>query len=129
MRRTFPFFAKPGDAWRALLYSVYALFLDHLSTMWVACGVVLDRFEPQTETFTHYIIDPAPNPDVADTIRNISEDARGALWLSTVRGLYRFDPTTGHAVLFHHDPDDPMSLSSDDVQWSGTAHLGGPRCN
>jgi ligand-binding sensor domain-containing protein/signal transduction histidine kinase len=104
--------------------SVCALFLDHLGTMWVASGATLDKFEARTETFAHYIIDAEPSPDVANTIRNISEDSRGALWLSTARGLYRFDPTTGSVVRFHHDPDDPLSLSSDDVKWSGTDREG-----
>src|SRR5882724_411796 len=104
--------------------SVYALLLDHLGTMWVASGVILDKFDAGTERFTHYSIDPAPSPDLANTIRHISEDSQGALWLSTSRGLYRFNRDTGSAVRFHHDPNDPLSLSSDDVKWSGAGRDG-----
>jgi ligand-binding sensor domain-containing protein/signal transduction histidine kinase len=104
--------------------SVYALLLDHLGTMWVASGVILDKFDARTETFTHYSIDPAPSPDLANTIRHISEDSQGALWLSTSRGLYRFNRDTGSAARFHHDPNDPLSLSSDDVKWSGAGRDG-----
>ncbi|HEY2400349.1 MAG TPA: two-component regulator propeller domain-containing protein [Steroidobacteraceae bacterium] len=100
------------------------MFLDHAGTMWVGSGAILDKFDAQTEVFTHYRISSEPSPDVANTIRNISEDSRGALWLATPRGLYRFDPTTGHSVRFHHDPGDPLSLSSDDVKWSGTDRSG-----
>jgi ligand-binding sensor domain-containing protein/signal transduction histidine kinase len=115
---------EPDDPHSLSGVSVYALFLDHLGTMWVASGAILDRFDARTETFAHYIIDAEPSPDVANTVRNISEDSRGALWLSTARGLYRLDPTTGIVVRFHHDPDDPLSLSSDDVKWSGTDREG-----
>ncbi|MFL6602880.1 MAG: two-component regulator propeller domain-containing protein [Steroidobacteraceae bacterium] len=115
---------EPNDPRSLSGVSVYALFLDHFGTMWVAGGAILDKFDARTETFTHYIIHAEPAPDVANTIRNISEDSRGALWLSTARGLYRFDPTTGIVVRFHHDPDDPLSLSSDDVKWSGTDRAG-----
>src|SRR5882757_4009589 len=111
---------EPDDPRSLSGVSAYALFLDHLGTMWVASGAILDKFDAQTETFTHYSISPDPGPDVANTIRTLSEDSRGILWLSTARGLYRFDPNTGNAVRFHHDPDDPLSLSSDDVKWSGT---------
>jgi ligand-binding sensor domain-containing protein len=115
---------EPDDPHSLSGVSVHALFLDHRGTMWVASGAILDKFDARTETFAHYIIDAEPSPDVANTIRNISEDSRGALWLSTARGLYRFDPTTGIAVRFHHDPDDPLSLSSDDVKWSGNDRVG-----
>ncbi len=111
---------EPDDARSLAAVSVYALFLDHAGTMWVGSGAILDKFDAQTETFTHYNISSDPSPDVANTIRNISEDSRGGLWLSTARGLYRFDPTSGDTVRFHHDPGDPLSLSSDDVKWSGT---------
>src|SRR6266702_6574258 len=98
---------EPDDPRSLSGVSVYALFLDHLGTMWVARGAILDKYDARTETFAHYTIEAEPSLDVANAIRNISEGTRGALWLSTARGLYRFDPTAGVAVWFWNDRGDP----------------------
>jgi hypothetical protein len=58
---------EPDDPHSLSGVSVYALFLDHLGTMWVASGAILDKFDARTETFAHYIIDAEPSPDVANT--------------------------------------------------------------
>jgi ligand-binding sensor domain-containing protein len=33
---------------------IYSLFKDRSGTLWVGCDEFLDRFDPVTETFTHY---------------------------------------------------------------------------
>ena len=48
-------------------------------------------------------------------MRGIHEDQSGHLWVATNDGLNRFDPETGQWHRYHHDPDDPASLSSDIV--------------
>src|SRR5882672_3814895 len=45
---------EPDDPRSLSGVSAYALFLDHLGTLWVASGAILDKFDAQTETFTHY---------------------------------------------------------------------------
>src|ERR1700686_2550185 len=35
----------------------YSLFKDRTGTLWVGCDEFLDKFDPVTETFTHYRID------------------------------------------------------------------------
>lgn len=40
----------------------------------------------------------------------------GEIWIGARRGgLSRLDPRTGHLAVYRHDPEDPASLSSDDV--------------
>jgi ligand-binding sensor domain-containing protein len=92
---------------------IYSLFKDRSGTLWVGCDEFLDRFDPVTETFTHYRIDSKGN---TDPITHIGQDHMGMLWLGTRRGLYRFDPSTGQVIHYRHDPNNPFSLSSDDIR-------------
>jgi len=98
---------------------IFALFKDHSGNIWVGCNQVLDRFDPRTEHFTHYKIEGGATPGLGDTVVHISQDHDGMLWLSTGNGLHRLDPVTGQITHFRHDPADPRSLSTNDINWSG----------
>jgi signal transduction histidine kinase/ligand-binding sensor domain-containing protein len=87
-----------------------ALFKDRDGVLWVGCEQFLNKFEPASETFTRYAI---------PFVRHISQDRDGLLWLSTATGLRRLDPATGRVRLYSHDPNDPSSLSNNDVEASG----------
>lgn len=43
------------------------------------------------------------------------EDRNKDLWIGTLRGLDRYDRTTGRFTHYRHDPDDPQSIISDMV--------------
>jgi ligand-binding sensor domain-containing protein len=94
---------------------VRALFKDRSGELWIGVDEFLDKFNPVTETFTHYRI--------GSTVVNLSQDRAGILWLSTSNGLERFDPVTGRRTAYRHDKDDAGSLSSSDVLSSGSIHL------
>ena len=89
---------------------VTALFKDRDGALWVGCDGFLNKFKPATETFARY-----PVPDV----NHVSQDAAGTLWLATKGGLYSLDPATGRARLYSHDPNDPSSLSNNNIKSSG----------
>ncbi|MBU0584047.1 MAG: hypothetical protein KKB66_16145 [Alphaproteobacteria bacterium] len=98
---------------------IYALFNDSSGRVWVGSDQGLDRFEKETETFRHIRLgerDPI--------VIHISEGPRGKLWLATGQGLYRLDPDTGAVERFGADPDDPRSLSSDDIKSTGVDRTG-----
>jgi ligand-binding sensor domain-containing protein/signal transduction histidine kinase len=97
---------------------IFALFKDRDGILWIGCNLTLDRFNPRTETFTHYVVDPE-HAALGGTVFHISQDRSGALWLATGAGLHRFDPRTGAVVHYRHSAADPESLSSDSVTWSG----------
>jgi ligand-binding sensor domain-containing protein len=62
---------------------IFALFKDHAGTIWVGCAHSLDRFDDKTSTFEHFRVDTAGTLDSDVTVRHISEDRSGLLWLST----------------------------------------------
>ena len=71
---------------------VLSIHQSRSGVLWIATyGGGLNKFDQETETFTHYREkDGLPN----DSIYGILEDSRGCLWLSTNYGLSRFDPRT-----------------------------------
>src|SRR5246127_2462027 len=103
---------------------ISSLFKDRSGLLWIGCGEFLDKFNPVTETFTHYRIDTAGAHGESVPVTNISQDHMGMLWLSTLRGLFRFDPSTGQTIRYRHDPNNPYSLSSDEVKQTGEDRTG-----
>ena len=75
--------------------SIIALFKDRSGMLWVGSDQSLDRFDPNTETFTHYRVDPQDPKAPSVAVIHISQDRAGMLWLATGKGLRRLDPATG----------------------------------
>jgi len=58
-------------------------------------------------------------------IIDIMEDRSGRLWFGTyARGLYSYDPTSGHLKSYRHSSADPTSLSNDIVYRTFEDHAG-----
>ena len=93
-----------------------ALFKDRTGTLWVGCNQFLNRFDSETENFTQY---PVPY------VFHMTQDAGGTLWLSTPAGLYALDPKSGNIRRYSHHPNDPESLSSNDIKSTGEDKEGG----
>jgi ligand-binding sensor domain-containing protein len=98
---------------------VRSLFVDHSGTLWVGCDRFLDRFEPATETFAHYRINTQNSDQLPTPIDRISEDSAGILWLSTAKGLYKFDPISGRTTRYVHDPKDSASIGENPINMAG----------
>jgi len=89
---------------------VQALFEDKAGTLWIATrGGGVDRFDPQTEIFTHYRHDPQnPNSLGGDVIFSIFQDSKGRFWFGgpPLSGLTLFDPQTN--TFTRHIPTGPI---------------------
>ncbi len=85
--------------------------------LWVGTTKGLCRFDPISEEFELHVVDPgdaAIPPDLS--IRTVLEDPDGHVWIgSEHKGVYRLNPETGYCRRFLHNPQDPHSLSDNEV--------------
>ena len=63
---------------------------------WIATwGGGLEKFDRRRETFTHHQHDPQdPQSISSNTVYDVMQDSRGNLWVSTDKGLNKFDKQT-----------------------------------
>ncbi|NHZ72344.1 MAG: hypothetical protein GWP17_04575 [Aquificales bacterium] len=78
---------------------VLAIYEDENGFLWIgALGGGLNRFDPQTETFTNYLLEPEDNPNAIpfNIVTAVSQGNQGSIWFGgpPVTGLNQFDPQT-----------------------------------
>ena len=75
---------------------IISMAVDHSGKIWMAhFGKGLDRFDPVTNTFTHFTNNKAdPGSIISDTVFNVMVDHTGKLWVGTAKGLATFDNKT-----------------------------------
>ena len=89
------------------------LYTPEFNCFWFGYwGSGMDKFDLDTKTITHFTINPNKNSISGDYINDILMDKNGILWISTGRGLNRFNPTTGIFETFEHDPGDINTISN-----------------
>jgi ligand-binding sensor domain-containing protein/two-component sensor histidine kinase len=103
---------EPGQANSLSCVYIRSIIKDRAGTLWVGCDSVVDKFDPVSETFTHYPIHTEQNSDSAGPVVHMCQDHLGFLWLATPTGLYKLEPSTGRVTRYNHDPNIPSSLSS-----------------
>ncbi len=109
----------PSDSW------IRHQYIDRHNQLWIwYSGSGLERYDPMTETFHRYESDPGRPGFISSTRpaqgtplagRNVFEDSGGRLWIGTDRGLNLYDREKDSFRVWRHDPDDPATLSSDQV--------------
>jgi len=88
---------------------VHRVFVDSKKNIWVATDNGLDRFDPETRSFTGYKLSSGNR--FSQGYLSIAEDAAGELWLGTAwSGLHRFNPATGKTTVFRQKGDGPNGL-------------------
>ena len=114
----FKVFKNDSDDPSSISYnSILAITEDKDGYLWIGTwGGGLNRFDPATETFTHYLPDPnKPNSLSNNTVTSIKQDSSGTLWVGTLGGLNRYNSTTDGFDHFHTNSNDSNSLSSDAI--------------
>ncbi|MBN2806341.1 MAG: response regulator [Prolixibacteraceae bacterium] len=89
-----------SDSWINVIHE------DREGILWLGTSLgILDSFDPQTETFTPYMLNRSyQNPNGDNIIKAILEPqihGENILWLATHAGLIKFDKTTGNCETFN----------------------------
>jgi ligand-binding sensor domain-containing protein len=103
---------EPGKTNSLSCVYIHSLIKDRAGILWVGCDSVVDKFDPVSETFTHYPIHTEQKTGSAGAVVHMSQDHSGLIWLATPTGLYKLEPSTGSVTRYTHDPTNPWSLSS-----------------
>ena len=80
---------KPNDPGSLSENIVDNVYVDHLETVWAATQNGLNKLDSKSGTFSKYY---ASNGLPISNLSCILEDRSGKLWISTSRGLSKFDP-------------------------------------
>ncbi|MHC4486859.1 MAG: two-component regulator propeller domain-containing protein, partial [Planctomycetota bacterium] len=112
------FYHDPADSTSLPHDWVESLYVDGEGTLWAGmhAGGGLARFDPATETFTRFSLREDSDNPARDIVTVFLENQAGTFWVGTHGGLIRFDRETGTFTRYRHDPDDPASLSNDQVR-------------
>lgn len=94
---------------------VVALAVDADGLLWVGTHAGVDRFDPRTGKFRHYILhQPVPGILSGSEMVFLLEDREKDIWACSYGGgLYRLARETGEITRYRHKPGDPDSLSTD----------------
>lgn len=102
---------RPDDRpYRLSGFSVYTLFEDGRSRVWVDAGV-LYRWDRATGSLTSFETSSNRPDDFGNTgVWSIVEDPPGFLWAGTYQGLYHYQIATAQYRQFKHDARDADGL-------------------
>ncbi len=118
---TFTHYLHDPDNLNSLSHnSVKVIAEDTISaepTLWLGTiGAGVDKFNPRTNTFSHYKHDPDNSNSISNNdINAIHIDRNGHVWVGTLNGLNKFDTSDNSWESYQYDPEDPTSISHSEV--------------
>ena len=94
---------------------ITTVYIDCDDNLWIGAGS-LDKYNKETESFTHYISIPDNHATLSDnSVTVIFQDKTKQLWIGTKSGLNKFDPEKNKFLRILHDPLKPLSLINNEV--------------
>lgn len=109
------YFVDPQNKYTQSFNYIKKVFIDSDEIMWVATAVGLHKFDPKTGLFYKYF----------DNVFTVYEDKEGILWLGTFsKGLIRFNKKTNEHQYYKYNPNDPNSISNNNVRYTYEDHCG-----
>ena len=119
---------------------MYSLIQDNNGTIWVGTAKGLDKYNPSTNSFSHFIHDPNDSNSISNgEIIKIFSDSKGIIWLGSWNGGLNKMITSKNGDVekfLHYKPDknDANSISNDRIMsiaeskdgelWIGTSDGG-----
>ncbi|MFC2112584.1 two-component regulator propeller domain-containing protein [Bacteroidota bacterium] len=104
--------------------TVYAIYQNSKGVYWVFTAGGLFSYKPETNRFKDYKKDSINTQEEIfgsgvglswwNSMR-FHEDREGVIWIGSHNGLKKYDPKEDRFLTFRNDPDDPGSLSGNDV--------------
>ncbi|NJL28795.1 MAG: hypothetical protein HC897_13330 [Thermoanaerobaculia bacterium] len=120
-RRTFTRWRRNAMGSNAPSDFIYCLLLDRRGHLWIGTyDEGIEHLDPATRRLERFRHDPTdPTSLSSDDVYFLYEDRRGDLWVATFGGLNRLplgqSPEARAFTRFVRDPNDPTSLSSNNV--------------
>ncbi|OQY46611.1 MAG: hypothetical protein B6242_07285 [Anaerolineaceae bacterium 4572_78] len=100
----------PDDPNSIADYKVSTIHEDETGNLWIGTGNSLEKFDIDSETFSHYRSDFPIFERLYMSVIEIDQDKSGMIWFAGA-GLTKFDPDTEKFQHYFHEPDNPNSLS------------------
>ncbi len=103
---TFQRFLHDPDNYKSLSDNrVYSICTDNNGALWVGTAMGLDKFNSETETFTHYNQKDGLGDDM---IYGILKDRHNNLWISHDNGISKFSPDSSEIVFTNYHKSDGL---------------------
>lgn|GEM_PF-2037715 len=99
------FLHSSGDRRTVGCSSPESIWRSREGQLWIPCGPVLDRYEPETESFTHF---PLGTDRTAGTIHAVAQQSDGSLLFGLLDGLYHLDKRSGALTHVPRHATDPL---------------------
>ena len=103
---------RANDPHSLISDNVLGIYKDRKGEMWVPQQYGISRFDPATDGFANYQIDPDNPASLANWVTAMYQDHLGTRWLATFGGaLVRFDDEKRSFVTYPPDSHDPRKLN------------------
>lgn len=109
---------KPGDKASLSHNLIWDMCIDKDGFIWIATdGGGLNKFDPVTETFTHFKHNPDDSTSLgSDVVQCVYVDKNNTVWAGTWGGgLCKFNRDKNSFKHYVHNPHDKTSLSNDKI--------------